>query len=145
MGSGDGFQRLVNRLHSNAMSQVDDEWLGLDTIELNGAFCPDPANLDRGGIIGVVDIVDIVRESASPWYYGPMGLVLARPRPVEFIPSAGALGFFNWQPMSATEVPVPAKWMLNWGVGTTPLQTELIDPPEMVSPLDRARLKGRGY
>jgi hypothetical protein len=50
----------------------------------------------RGAIIGSVEIVDVVRESDSPWFFGPRGLVLRDPVPCEPIPCSGALGFFRW-------------------------------------------------
>ena len=58
---------------------------------------PDPSALFLGGIIGVVEIVDIVRESDSPWFFGPRGLLLANAAPCYFKPARGALGFFQWQ------------------------------------------------
>jgi hypothetical protein len=49
----------------------------------------------RGGIVGMADIVDCVPSSASPWYMGAIGFVLANPRPLPFTPYKGALGFFE--------------------------------------------------
>lgn len=49
----------------------------------------------RGGIVGMVDIVDCVRSSPSPWYMGEVGFVLANARPLPFTPYKGALGFFE--------------------------------------------------
>jgi hypothetical protein len=49
----------------------------------------------RGGIVGMVDIVDCVNDSASPWYMGEVGFVLANPRPLPFTPYKGRLGFFE--------------------------------------------------
>jgi hypothetical protein len=54
-------------------------------------------NLQRGGIVGTVTIVDVVRQHSSKWFFGPIGLVLENPQPVEFIEVKGALGFFNWR------------------------------------------------
>ena len=71
---------------------------------------PAARKLVRGAIIGVVDVVDVVRKSSSPWWMGPVGLVLANPRPIEPIPCKGALGFFRWQ--RGGEIAPPAKWML---------------------------------
>lgn len=51
----------------------------------------------RGGIIGTAEIVDLVEESDSPWFFGPYGLVLANVQPVPFIPVKGALGLFRWK------------------------------------------------
>lgn len=77
-----------------------------------GATLPPPHELLRGGIIGTVEIVDVVRKSRSPWFFGPVGLVLANPRPVDFIPCPGALGFFRWQADPEGSADPPAKWML---------------------------------
>lgn len=77
-----------------------------------GFTVPPPAELLRGGIVGVGSVVDIVKESDSPWFFGPRGLVIADAKPVPFIPSAGALGFFEWKPGPAEDVPPPARWML---------------------------------
>lgn len=56
---------------------------------------PGPDFLERGGIIGSVEIVDCVTESASPWFTGPFGWVLQNPMPLCFSPCKGSLGFFN--------------------------------------------------
>jgi len=53
--------------------------------------------IDRGGIIGTAEIVDCVEQSDSPWFFGRFGFVLRNPRPVDFIPVNGALGFFDWR------------------------------------------------
>lgn len=77
-----------------------------------GVICPPPAALDCAGIIGSVDVVDVVRQSDSPWFFGPRGLVLQDPAPCEFIPAVGQLGYFAWQRAEPAIVPAPAKWML---------------------------------
>ena len=64
----------------------------------------------RGAIIGVVDVVDVVRKSSSAWWCGPVGLVLANPRAIEAIPCKGQLGFFTWE--RSGEIAQPMKWML---------------------------------
>lgn len=52
-------------------------------------------SLQRGGIIGSVEIVDCVSSSSSPWFFGRHGFVLRDPSPMPFIPFKGALGFFD--------------------------------------------------
>jgi hypothetical protein len=54
-----------------------------------------PENLDRGGIIGSVELVDVVEQSESPWFVGRYGLVLSDPRPLPFTPCKGQLGLFE--------------------------------------------------
>lgn len=82
-----------------------------------GVECPPPAELLRGGIIGSVDVGEVVRKSASQWFRGPCGLPLKNPRPCEFVPAIGALGYFQWRPGNAADVPPPARWMLSAAPG----------------------------
>lgn len=56
---------------------------------------PQLAQLQRGGIVGSVEIVDCVRTSDSRWFVGEYGFVLRDPRPLPFTPFKGSLGFFN--------------------------------------------------
>lgn len=77
-----------------------------------GVICPPPAALERGGIIGSVEVIDVVKASDSGWFFGPRGLVLRDPVPCEFVPAIGALGYFRWQRADAAIVPQPARWML---------------------------------
>lgn len=52
-------------------------------------------DLQRGGIIGSVELVDSVDTSASPWYMGYKGFVLRDPVALPFLPVKGRLGFFE--------------------------------------------------
>ena len=61
------------------------------------AWVPFPADLAKGGIVGVAEIVDCVEDGPSPWFFGRYGFVLRNARPVPFIPVKGALGFFGWR------------------------------------------------
>jgi hypothetical protein len=54
--------------------------------------------LKRGGIVGMVEIVDCVSRSSSPWFVGRYGFVLKNPYPMPFRPCAGQLGFFEPEP-----------------------------------------------
>lgn len=64
--------------------------IGGPTIEL-----PEIHELDRGGLVGTVEIVDCVTASDSPWFYGRFGFVLRDPKPIPFIVYRGQLGFFE--------------------------------------------------
>lgn len=80
-----------------------------------GVTCPLPAELQRGGIIGSVDVTRVTMPSQPPqsrWYFGPRALMLAEPEACDFIPSVGALGYFEWKRADASIVPPPARWML---------------------------------
>lgn len=92
-------------LHA-AKGMTEDEWYdGLYTASqaakvtpfILGMKFPGRKELQFGGIVGTVEIVDVVTEMDSPWFFGPYGFVLANPKPVEFIPVKGALGFFDWR------------------------------------------------
>ena len=49
-----------------------------------------------GAILGIVEIVDCVQKSASPWFMGEYGFVLANPIALpEPIPCKGARGFWD--------------------------------------------------
>nr|WP_298685310.1 ASCH domain-containing protein [uncultured Dongia sp.] len=52
-------------------------------------------DLDRGGIVGIAQIYNVVQQSESPWFFGRYGLVLRNARPLPFRPLKGQLGFFE--------------------------------------------------
>lgn len=56
-------------------------------------FSPDVPLL--GGIIGSVELVDVVDKSDSKWFMGPKGFVLKNPKPLPFQPIKGKLNFFE--------------------------------------------------
>lgn len=82
-----------------------------DFMATLGVTCPAAEDLQRGGIIGITTIADIVTELDSRWFFGPKGLLLRDTRPVDFIPSVGALGFFAWKPTPAESAEVVPKWL----------------------------------
>jgi hypothetical protein len=47
------------------------------------------------GIIGRVNLVDVVRNHNSPWFEGPYGWVLEAAEPLPFIPLPGRLMLFQ--------------------------------------------------
>lgn len=51
--------------------------------------------LQFGGIVGVVELVDVVTTSHSSFYTGPYGWVLQNPRCVKFVPWRGQQGLFD--------------------------------------------------
>lgn len=108
-----GYAGLKNSLAIQASAGMTrDQYLeGADFMATLGIQCPRPADLVRGGIIGAVKVVNVTRKSSSPWFFGPLGLVLAEARAVEPIPVSGSLGYFTWQ-RSDGELTPPAKWMM---------------------------------
>ena len=70
--------------------------LKLDESALD--FMPDvdwPDEYDVGGIVGSVEIAGISRRSDSPWFGGPWGILLAKPKTEPFKECRGQLGFFE--------------------------------------------------
>lgn len=62
----------------------------------DGFTVPPIEELPRGGVIGRVELVDIVTASDDPWFErGGYGWVLVRPRPLPFRPCPGRLGLFE--------------------------------------------------
>lgn len=62
-----------------------------------GRDAPADCELQRGGIVGMAELVTTVQHLDSPWYFGPRGLILRNARPLPFMPYKGQLGFFNVQ------------------------------------------------
>jgi hypothetical protein len=56
-----------------------------------------PDELPTGGIVCIVDLVDVVEKSNDRSFEGPFGFVLVNPRPVRFAPLRGLLGLFEVQ------------------------------------------------
>lgn len=54
-----------------------------------------PTEFERGGIVGIAEIVDCIEQSESPWFCGRYGFVLRNTRPLPFIPMRGQLGIFD--------------------------------------------------
>ena len=52
----------------------------------------DPADLETGAVIGIVELIDCIRRHTSRWFFGPFGLVLRNARQIKPIPWKGALG-----------------------------------------------------
>jgi hypothetical protein len=52
-------------------------------------------DLQRGGIIGSVELVDSLDTSDSPWYMGEKAFALRNPEPLPFMPFKGRLNFFE--------------------------------------------------
>jgi len=85
-------------IHASKGMTRDEYEDGQDTLWASGGTVielPPIEKLDRGGIVGSVEIVDCVTASDSPWFFGRFGFVLRDPRPLPFKPWKGALGFFD--------------------------------------------------
>lgn len=54
-----------------------------------------PDDLPLRGIIGIVDVTGVVKQSNSPWFDGPYGWQLANPRELPHVPLRGSQGLFD--------------------------------------------------
>jgi hypothetical protein len=50
--------------------------------------------IERGGIVGVMTLGAEIKDTESPWYFGPHGYEVTAARPLPFKPCKGRLGFF---------------------------------------------------
>lgn len=64
-------------------------------IGLGVTNIPRLEDMQRGGIIGSVELVDSVDTSDSPWYMGQKAFVLRDPQPLPFVRFKGRLQFFE--------------------------------------------------
>lgn len=71
----------------NAPSSLRKQWIGACILGDSAA--------KTGGLVGSVEIMDVVESSGSGWFQGPIGFVLEDPVPCEFIPCKGQLNFFE--------------------------------------------------
>lgn len=82
-------------VHASKGLTRQEYWTAHDFAVHLGVIAPPMEELQRGGIIGSVELVDSVDDSDSDWYMGEKGFVLRDPRPLPFIPLKGQLGFFD--------------------------------------------------
>lgn len=73
------------------------EFVTMGELGRQGIVLPPIEQLQRGGIVGSVEIIGCTAESDSPWFMGQFGFVLRNPKPLPFVAWKGQLGFFNIQ------------------------------------------------
>lgn len=71
---------------------------GYDTVKLEfpDVAMPAPEDFERGGIVGKVNMVDVVTESDSDWFIGPYGFVFENPERVDFVKLRGRQSIFSF-------------------------------------------------
>ena len=98
-----GFKPIENRprlthyrgpvlIHASSYVPFMDE---IERVEKLWGKRLNPDNIEFGGIIGQVEIVDCVTVHRSKWFFGPFGYVLRHARPLPFFRCPGQLGFFE--------------------------------------------------
>lgn len=110
--SGLRFRGRVAIHASKGMTREEYESFNEFMMDDFGGEAPAARELIRGAIVGSVEIIDVVRSSSSPWFFGPIGLVLRDPLPCTPIPCVGQLGFFEWREADPSVMAPPARWML---------------------------------
>lgn len=102
-----GFKDIENRswdtkyrgavlIHAAKTKPTVAEWYEAQTIcQRLGISFPSFAAMDKGGIVGYTHITGTTRESASPWFFGPVGFQLSGSKPLPFQPLKGRLSFFE--------------------------------------------------
>lgn len=86
---------------SKSINLTDYDWVRIHVPSVY-PLIPAPDKLPAGGIVGQVDLVDVVREHQSPWYMEDnYGFVLANAEVLPFTPIRGKLGFFVPEPTAS--------------------------------------------
>jgi hypothetical protein len=86
---------LVHASKGMTSMEYESAAMFLTTCIPRDIILPAPSELQRGGIIGAVDITGCFVKHHSPWFTGFYGFALANPEPLEFIPCRGDLSFFR--------------------------------------------------
>ena len=79
-----------------AYNMADQEYFeAVEWMARLGVKPPPPDDLWYGGIIGVATVGAVLEKSSSPWFDGPFGVRLEKPRAVDFIGCRGWPGVFK--------------------------------------------------
>lgn len=78
---------------------------------------PKEAAMPRGGVVGMMRIIDCVEKMDSPWFFGRYGFVIGAAFPLPLIPCRGALGFFSLSPEANAAVATAVRERLLAEVG----------------------------
>ncbi len=68
----------------------------LGIIDLKGIALPEAEEFEMGGVVGTAELVDVVDQHDSPWFYGEYGFLLENAKTCNFIPARGMPGFFQF-------------------------------------------------
>lgn len=86
---------LIHASKGCTKSEFEDAQECAEMIGIDISNMPGWKQIERGGIVGSVEIVDCVEDSDSLWFFGDYGFVLRNARPLPFRPWKGQLGFFD--------------------------------------------------
>ena len=86
---------LIHASKGCTKAEFEDASEFAEDIGINIEMMPGWKQIERGGIVGSVEIVDCVDDSESKWFFGNYGFVLRNTKVLTFTPFVGALGFFD--------------------------------------------------
>lgn len=86
---------LIHASAGMTRAEYDQAVLFVTTCVHSCLEIPPFAKLERGGIVGEAELVDVVEDSCSWWFFGHYGFVLRNQRPLPFRPCRGMLKFFE--------------------------------------------------
>lgn len=119
-------QRYLAIYASTGMTR--DEYEGArDFMASLGVQCPRPDDLVRGAIIGSVQVDGTTKDSDSPWFFGPLALLLSHAQPHDPIPCSGQLGSFLWGERRVDAVREPLPWMKAWPHSSARKKAAMLD------------------
>lgn len=88
---------LIHAAKGMTLDEYDDAVLF--ALEIDPSInVPSPSALERGGIVGVANLVDVLSPKGQrySWHmHGQFGFVLRNVQPLPFLPCKGALGFWG--------------------------------------------------
>jgi hypothetical protein len=86
---------LVHAAKSMAVAEYEAFCKACETLKLG--IPPPMVSLKPylGGVVGIVDLVDVVEKSRSKWFQGPFGFELKNAKPLPFRSMPGKLGLFD--------------------------------------------------
>jgi hypothetical protein len=89
---------LIHAAKGMTRDEYDDALSSADEVTGHRCQAPDFEAIERGGIVGVADLVDVLTPKGQRYgWHMPdqFGFVLRNARPLPFLPCKGALGFWG--------------------------------------------------
>lgn len=91
------FSNYRGELYIHASKTFDQKGYDIVKLEFPDIAMPQPDEFERGGIVGKVNMTDVVSDSVSDWFVGPWGFVFENPERVDFIPLRGHQSIFSFE------------------------------------------------
>jgi hypothetical protein len=86
-------------IHAGKQAEERESWYAVRALLAESGedpeTLPELAAMPVGGIVGRAELIDVVTFHPSPWFSGPVGLVLAHAKPEKLKLCRGQLGLFE--------------------------------------------------